>query len=289
MVQAKHYVLLLAVLFSFFSCEISENQEENTHLDTVPQEDLNDVKQIFANIPSPVEVNEVLIQMGGSFSPKTLNPIANAQKYSSSSVMALNLGIYLADLSYCNAHKKNQEVLEYFQGIRKLCTELAIEQVIDLSIMKRFDEKKNDNTALLQLIIQLYEQTYGILQQNNRAELAQLIVLGAWLEGTYFNLNLLQQKKHLQLVKLLSGQQQSFLHLYSLFEKHPIAGTSVITNQNLLEINQLLGKLFARNTLSDIPIDSTATPKSFEELNPDTFNQLIDKIITLRNHIIAAT
>ncbi|MCZ2355390.1 MAG: hypothetical protein LC115_01670 [Bacteroidia bacterium] len=281
-------VWLLMNAFFLTSCEITKNQDNNTTLNLIPEDDLNDLKHIFANIPSPVEVNEVLAQTGSPFTPSLLNPTTNAKKYVTSSVVALNLGVYLGDLSYCNAHHKNQEVLEYFQATNRLCEELSIEQVIDIKTIKQLDEKKQDNTALLELVTKIYEQTHTILEKNNRTGFALLIVTGAWLEGTHFNLRLLQQKTSPQLIKLLYGQYHSFLHIYNLFEKYPeTLPKTVATKETLTEIKNRLKQLFGEANITSI--DSLATIKTPEKFNVENLGEVAAKIQALRNQIISAS
>ncbi len=99
------------------------------------EELVEDEKSIFYGLYSPFEVSQIFERIGAVYTPQILNPVRKSSQYSSSSKIALNLGVYGVDLSYIKMFNQPQDALNYMLVINKLARELGIpEEILIISL-----------------------------------------------------------------------------------------------------------------------------------------------------------
>jgi hypothetical protein len=107
-------------------------------------------KNIFHNIPPPMETAALLKKAGAEYDKDILNDVKHVDDYTSASKQALNLGIYGADLSYASVYNNTQESMLYTSCARNWprpsrCDNAFNEQVV-WSVM---EQNRNDRDSLL--------------------------------------------------------------------------------------------------------------------------------------------
>ncbi|MBL7984091.1 MAG: hypothetical protein JNM91_03795, partial [Flavobacteriales bacterium] len=91
-------------LLALFMAACGGDQPQQNTLQADPTADstqaarVRKTKNIFHNIPSPMETAALLKKAGAEYDKDILNDPNNRSKYTSASKQALNLGIYGADL-----------------------------------------------------------------------------------------------------------------------------------------------------------------------------------------------
>lgn len=142
-------------------------------------------RNIFHNIPSPMETAALLKKAGAAYDRNILNDVKNVDNYTSASKQALNLGIYGADLSYASVYNNTQESMLYTSCAQKLAKKLDISNAFNEEVVGRLEKNRNNRDSLLNIISQTYWQVDGYLKENQRDNISVLMVTGGWVEGLY--------------------------------------------------------------------------------------------------------
>jgi len=144
------------------------------------------VKRIFFNLPSPVEITQTLLKTEEPFNSDLLNSADNLEKYNTSSSLALNFGIYGADLCYCRVYDQLQEAINYLSVIKKVTEKLQIPEEEGSETINRIEQSLENRDSIFYIISDTYARADSYLKENERDMTASLILAGAWIEGMYF-------------------------------------------------------------------------------------------------------
>ena len=115
-------------------------------------DDINDAKQIFYSLPSPLETAMLIKSAGASYNEELLNPISNATNYTTNKMMALNLGIYTTDLSFASLFDQTQTSIDYMNAAKIMADGLGILDAIDASTIERLEENINNRDMIMDII-----------------------------------------------------------------------------------------------------------------------------------------
>ncbi len=185
------------------------------------QEYANQVKTIFYNIPSPVEMAELTQKANLTYNSDILNSLDKIDQYTSTKSMALNLGVYGADLSYTRLYDQIQESINYLSAIRKLSEELGVPQEEGAFALSRLEENINNRDSLLFIITDLYANADLYLKENERSGTAALIITGGWIEALYISTNILDDDNpNPEIMERIAEQKFSVDNLIALLKKH---------------------------------------------------------------------
>jgi len=125
MVKFMLRFVVFVFIVSLVSCASEGEKDADKKSDEIPIDTLNDghikkVTKIFYNVPSPIEMNSLIQRTGSHYNEDLLNPASNRQNYTTNSKMALNLGVYGADLSYARLYDQIQISIDYLTHIKKI-------------------------------------------------------------------------------------------------------------------------------------------------------------------------
>ncbi len=219
----------------------------NTDVDTnklSSNDGLVETKQIIFSLPAAHEVALILIENKGTdYNEEILNPVDNFENYNTSKSMALNLGIYSADLSYASLFEQNQAVISYMLTSEKLAVELGILDAFSKATLMKLENNLNDKDAIIRIISETFMDTDAYLQENNKEEIAAMIIIGGWIEGMYIAAQLSggDSKKNSKLVSSIIEQQASLSLMVAFLE----------TYENDTQIQELLLDIRILNDLFD--------------------------------------
>jgi hypothetical protein len=195
------YILLIVVLFiGLYSCDHSTSfiDDNSDYEDTLINEDtLNSkkVKTIFYNVPSPIEMANLMQKAGVEYRKEFLNPVSNKDRYVVIAEVALNLGVYGADLSYTRMFDQIPESINYLSSIRKLSDALGIPEEAGASTISKMEDNMNNRDSILQIITDTYSSADRYLKENDRGNTATLIIIGGWVEALYLATQLSNDNK----------------------------------------------------------------------------------------------
>ena len=186
----KYLLIITGIFLILSSCN---NNSETTVEDEIIIEnsEISDqvhkktVKKIFYNVPSPLEISSMLKSSGTTYNSGYLNSFKKVNNYTTIEEMSINLGIYGADLSYNRLYDQIQESVNYFSAIKKLSDNLGIPQEHGGAAAERLESNLENRDSLLTIISQTYSNADQYLKQNERGNIASLIIMGGWIEALY--------------------------------------------------------------------------------------------------------
>ena len=124
--------------------------------------------QTLNSIPSPIETAFQIQENGGDYNKSFLNSVENQEIYSTTSIQALNLGIYSADLAYINIYKSN-DVIEYLTAVSRISQDLGIGKFFDLQSMSQLVKHDDNLDSLLQVTTHNFAMINKYLQEQEQS------------------------------------------------------------------------------------------------------------------------
>lgn len=220
-------ILLAVIVISLFSCK-SDNTADNTNDinsnnpdDTLKEEHIKNVKMIFYNVPSPIELAHMLHLSGADYNSDILNDYQYYERYTTNSKLALNLGVYGADLSYTRMFDQIQSSVNYLSSIRKISDLLGIPQDEGSFAVSRIEENMENKDSILVIISETYANADSYLKENNRGGTAALIIIGGWIEALYISTHIIDENNpNQELINLIAEQKYSLSNLIELSKSY---------------------------------------------------------------------
>lgn len=212
----------------------------------VSSQNLKKVKNIFYNVPSPVEVTGIIQKINLPYYPDLLNPSTNSDNYLTQADKALNIGVYGADLSYIRIYEQYQDAAKFLVVVKKFTRDLGIPETGERAIAKRIEDNIQNPDSLLNIITEIFTDSDSYLKENQRGSTAALIIFGGWIETLYLATNIIDiEAPQNDMVKLIIEQRYSVKNLLALLEQFPdekrikqlLPGLKEL-NAKFLEINQ---------------------------------------------------
>jgi hypothetical protein len=196
------------------STTVDEEQVQKENL-------VKEVKKVMFSLPSPVETTLLLKQAGAGYDEALLNPTSNSTKYNTDKQKALNLGVYGADLSYASIFEQDQTIMQYMQVSKKLAIGLDLLAAIDQSIIDRLEANHDNRDSVIRIISETFLNSNSTLKEDNRPEMAALILAGGWVEALYLATQLTKDvEKDKALVERIVEQKLSFSELTQLLGQY---------------------------------------------------------------------
>lgn len=289
--------LVAGLMFGVVGCKTDNNsnstEDDSTNVELQEkQKVVNDVKKMMYSLPSPVETTLLLKKAGATYNPSLLNPTTSTNKYNTDKQKALNLGIYGADLSYASIFEQEQTVMQYMNVSKKLAIGLDLLQAIDQSIIDRLEQNHENRDSVIRIISETFLNSNSTLKEDNRPEMAALILAGGWVEALYLATQLTKDvNKDKALVERIVEQKLSFNEMEKLLGQY-------IDNPDIADVlNRLqpISKAFNAieiektgiETITDEATGSTVL-KSTQKINitQNQFESLKKEASVLRNSFI---
>lgn len=187
---SKLFVVSLLV-FSTLACQSEQKKSDNAVTmdeflsDDVIFDDIDKAKKIFYSLPSPLETALIIKSAGAKFDLEILNPIDNAQNYNTNKAMALNLGIYTTDLSFASLFEQTQTSIDYMGATKSMSEGLDISDAINRETMVKLEENLNNRDVVMDIISETFLNSSAYLKENERQDVAAIVLVGGWIEGLY--------------------------------------------------------------------------------------------------------
>lgn len=290
-------VISLALLI--YGCKsnngVSDESKDTTEIDEEVQKDLNKVKTVFYSLPSPIETAMLIKRAGAKYNEEFLNPLENVSKYTTNKSMALNLGVYSADLSFASMFDQPQASIKYLSTCKKLADDLGILNAIDKSLIDRMDANVNNRDSLMTIISESLMNSNSFLKENDRAETAAIILVGGWIEGLYIATKIAKTSTtNKDLIDRIVDQRLSLSVLLSLLEEYKDGNQAETVKEltgQLTEINAVYEKIQISTTKIEPQLNqntktTTLTSKTKIVISPEVFDQLCAIVDKFRNSII---
>ena len=122
---------------------------------------------------------------GAEYDEELLNSLDNVNKYTTSKSMALNLGIYTTDLSFASLFDQTQTSINYMTASRQMAEGLDISEAIDNETMNRLENNLQNRDIVMDIISETFLNSSSYLKENERQDVAAIVLVGGWIEGLY--------------------------------------------------------------------------------------------------------
>ena len=249
----RHLFIGSILALTLLGCGESHSTFEGEQLDLELNEDLEDNNQSQAisdsliqtlnSIPSPIETAYQIQENGGEYNKSFLNPTSNQESYNTTTIQALNLGIYSADLAYINIYKSN-DVIEYLTVVSRISQDLGIGKFFDLQSMSQLVKHDDNLDSLLQMTTDNFEMINKHLQEQEQSHLSVLMLTGGWLEGLHLINSVYLENPSEQLRERIGEQKIVLSQLINLV-KYFKDKNSIINDlyTQLLELNTVFNQI----------------------------------------------
>lgn len=208
-------ILVAAMILSVAGAYSCKNRGESRKMKEINRMELEGLeKKIEENVyplPTSAEVIKKLTDLDLGYILGATNPPSNARNYVESYSRSVNLGVYGADLSYATLYNMQQDVIDYLSAIRTLALEQNLTRIYDESLYDRIRADFDNRDTLVAILTDAFDRTYAYMVDAGQANLAMLMVGGAWVEGMYLTLSVSETGGHLSgFETALLDQKKSF-------------------------------------------------------------------------------
>ncbi len=215
-------LLFSALIILFVRCN-NEDANPSSDSDVAGINKNNEKTFKFKNklfsIPSPFVASELIGEIDADFNPDLLNPVQNKINYATTDKKALNLGIYTADLAYANLYDQFSETSAYIKVVRSLSSDLQILNAYTDELLEDFENNLNDKDSLNKIFTDAYRETDLYLAKNNRNDIADLIVTGAWAESMFLMTQIAKENHNKKLIERIGEQKYTLKNLLNLLKE----------------------------------------------------------------------
>lgn len=290
-------IIILSALF-LASCggsggkkNTKEVSVDSSELEKDIFKDISNAKQIFYSLPSPLESAILIKSAGASFNEKLLNPLTNANKYTNNKAMALNLGVYITDLSYASLFDQAQITIKYMEVSRKMADGLGITEAIDQNTINRLEENINNRDVILDIISESFMSSTAFLKENDRQPLATISLVGGWVEGLYLSTQLVGDGpiEGNKVVSRIVDQKLSLDMVVKLLENNKenkdIQEVSALINDLKKSYDKIIIKSSKiQTTVDEKTKETTLKSTSSSNINQELFTELKQAVKTIRTN-----
>jgi len=259
---------------------------------TVASTRVKSIRGVFYNIPSALEISQLLKESGAKYSETYPSNPDDASKYSSQKGQSVNLGIYAADLSYAGIYEQKEEAMLYLKCANQLATSLGIPNAFNESTIGRIQDNMNNQDSLLAIITQDYWNTDSYLKNSDRQETSALIMAGGWIEGFYIATQIATHSTgNQQLFNRIAEQKASLNQLVSLVNTYPDDATTQTIKGQLKKIQDAYSGISIDNGKVQVANDTsknTSTLKGEEKvlMTTEQLKNLADVTASVRKDIV---
>ena len=294
------YMFKASILFAFlilliaYSCRQAEETRtyipEITELE-LDEEDIEEIKSIFYDLYSPMETQRLFRQIDVVFDPSILNSPGNIYRYNSSNKMAVNLGIYGADMSFSQMFGQTQEAINYMSVIYRLSENLGIGgAVIDRAERARTGAAY-DPDSLFNIATDIYITADQQLKESGRHGAAALILAGGWVEALYIACSFHDpDSPDLNLEQQIIAQKYSLERLITMlsnYQDDPFFARYLLMFRQLRNIFDSAEILFNENDLLIDTINRTIVSQETKYVYNSSDIKNIARLVTIiRNDMI---
>jgi len=267
-------ILSLAVLAS---CKPKATNEQNEE-----EKIVHDIDQLLKDLPNPSSIPFTLKAIDANFADSLVNSLDNLERYKGDEdKMAMNMGIYAADVSYVASFEKPELTMAYVKACHSIGEELGDSAIFQNDLLDNIEANLGNHDALSELLRGMIVETSIQLEKGHHLSMAALALTGSFIEELYQAVNVIDnyhaaglskdesKEKVAPLVDLVLGQEQPLLDLIKLIEDIPHDDT-------------ITGILLQLKILEDLYKGELATIKANVAADPDYIaDRRVMKAITL--------
>ncbi len=278
----NYYALSAVFAIMILSCDTRKSQESDTseEFDEAATELQGKMENIIYEIPPPSEIPFIIQATGAEYNPDMVNGLEKSEKYTATNkIAALNLGVYSTDIGYLVTYEKVQDALNYMEACLDLGEFLGVQNAIDQTLVRQFENNLNNKDSLASIINNVIDNSDEFLRENERQNIATLVLAGTFIEGLYIATQLVDtypedilpdDARNLiltPLIKLIVDQEKSLGDMIELLKSIDDKGDWIEGLINSLEeLKSNYEMLDVQDQISENRADLVLTDKTLERI-----------------------
>jgi len=248
----------------------------------------------FFSIPSPFETATLLKESGAPFNGNLINAPENASNYTIDFYKALNLGIYGADLGYITIYNNNSnDAISYLTAVQKLAEEVGVDAAFDKALIDRFSQNMENQDSMLVLVSDAFGSADEYLKNNDKADIASLILAGGWIEALHFACEIAVQLNNPDVISRIGEQRTTLENLIMLLREYSEENYTLLAD----ELQALYDEFesinysyeFQEPEHSKESMTTIIKSKRTVEVSAETLQTIADKVKEIRTKILESS
>lgn len=207
MVQLRWMFALGAALAMGCAPDTGGSGDVGNANDSLSTEMTSSAKQLLLGVPPPQQIVFLLKDAGTGFDAKLLNPESKSADYQTTDKAALNLGVYSANLAYCQTFGQTGYAIKYFSAARLLAEQLGISGSFALETARRIDRARDNPDSLSRIAAEAFADVSEQLAAAGNLDAFRLIALGGFVETLHLASELYALKPTPALAQVIATQK----------------------------------------------------------------------------------
>ncbi|MCB9188067.1 MAG: hypothetical protein H6599_02175 [Flavobacteriales bacterium] len=175
--------------------------------------------QVFV-IPSPIQTADLISKSKAPFDSDLLNPTENASKYSDNFKKALNMGIYGADLGYLAVYNMTDKTTAYLKAVKELAGQIGLGNAFNDELANKISESLGDEGKMLSLVSEAYKTADDYLKENQKDDVASLVIVGGWLESLNFACGAAEATNNPEVIERIADQKNVLKTILAMLKQY---------------------------------------------------------------------
>ncbi|MCK5822548.1 MAG: hypothetical protein KAG95_00990 [Bacteroidales bacterium] len=297
-ISTSFLLLLVILLVSQPACKNKKDKSDdsiyetlNVNIDTAASKLVKFNNTLFS-VPSPYQLALLVKQVGTKYNNGLLNPTKNQANYSSTFKKALNLGVYGADLTYLNIYEQIPDAVNYFSVIKTLSQDLALTNAFAPEIFNSIEKNMGNKDSLLYLFSNTYRKADAFLKNNERNQVAVLIITGGWVEGLYLLTQTYKENKNSDILNRIGEHKQPLENLIKILSPYYDKSDDYANLiDGLIDLAYDFDGIKINYTYEEPTVDtknkvSIINCKSELMVSDEQLNVITEKVMIIRNNFI---
>ncbi len=262
-------ILISLSIIYMSSCKSGEDADQDDLVgETLDSVDIRE--EIIISMLAPSDMAVMLMDNPDLyFNKDIINPTTNSDKYNTNVKIALNIGIYTADLSYASLFEQEQITYDYLDVVKGMSEEIGITNSIEKRHLDMIKNSKLDKNEMIRIINESFMNTDAYLRENNRQKIITMILIGGWVEAQYIAVSLSKNSPdtNKQLTESILAQKISL-------ELMTLALENIQHDNTLLSLKKDIDKIYEAYILME------------DNLNEENFENFCNLISEVRKNYI---
>ena len=227
----------------------SEEERTNDSLKAVATEPAKEHREkAYYPIPSPEQMFGFINDAGVNYKQELIQDPALAQQYNDPKIMALNFGIYTADLAYAAAYQDIETTIDLYKVVKRMGSDLNIEDMMSEEMIQKFQANLQNTDSLAVIAGRSYYDAVDYLEKNGQQGKLALMSLGGWIESLYITLNAIDGfDPESETAQRVADQKITFGNLYTFLKKNEDKVGVPEALENIHEIRSVFSSLKEEN------------------------------------------
>jgi len=214
----NRYICLVLLLILFSCAPDSEEQPESNKGFAENQQ--NPAKEVYYRFPSASEMFTYIHKDQLTFKDGLVNPVVNAKHYQTTEAKLLNLGVYLADLTYFVVFEERQQAQVYLNTVRDLTEQLRIKPPNEEAFLRRMQQNVHRADSLAALADEFNNHVMDYLMATGREKYLAIITTGGYIEALYLAAHTLDENNVSSMSTRIAEQKFAVANLSGFVKTH---------------------------------------------------------------------